>query len=72
MLCPGVDPDLVQTEQKARQLIKNKGSDPLGFLQYFNLHLDYPSVRRLVLGPELATVAAKLLGVTRVRLYQVR
>jgi hypothetical protein len=60
---------------EALRLIARRGSDPLGFLQFFHLHRDplCPAVRELALGSEgrLARVAAQLLGVKRVRLYQV-
>jgi len=70
VLCPGVDPGSIKSTTEALRTIQRKGSDDLGFLQFFHMHRASDVVRRLVTGPALAGVAAQLLGVKRVRLFQ--
>ncbi|KAG2450445.1 hypothetical protein HYH02_004947 [Chlamydomonas schloesseri] len=70
VLCPGVDANEITTEAEARAALQKGASDPLGFLQFFNLHRSNETVARVALGQELAAVAAQLLGVRRVRVYQ--
>lgn len=70
VLCPGADPASVSSAEQALRLIERRGTDALGFLQFFNLHRDSEAVRRTALGAQLAGVAAQLLGARRVRLYQ--
>lgn len=70
VLCPGADASRVQTEEQALRLIDARGTDGLGFLQFFHLHRASAAVRALLCGPRLAGVAAQLLGAKRVRLFQ--
>ena len=46
-------------------------TDEVGFLQFINLHQDFPGIDDFVRSERLAAAAAGLLGVERVRLYQV-
>lgn len=111
VLCPSVEANEITTEAEARAALQKNASDPLGFLQFFNLHRSNETVARVsvaiclwtcmrgftwlsprpaallslcsrlpvsiasclqvALGQELAAVAAQLLGVRRVRVYQV-
>ncbi|EFJ47584.1 hypothetical protein VOLCADRAFT_91857 [Volvox carteri f. nagariensis] len=70
VLCPGVDPATLTSEAEVEQALQNHATDALGFLQFFNLHRTNRAVCQVALGPELATVAAQLLGARRVRVYQ--
>lgn len=54
----------------ARAVLLKSGTEPVGFLQAFNLHRYDDTVARLVTSERLAAVAAQLLGCDRVRLYQ--
>lgn len=74
VLCPGVDAAAVKTAAEALRLLQEKGTEPVGFLQIFNLHREASAAadatRELATSPRLAGVAAQLLGTRRVRLYQ--
>jgi hypothetical protein len=70
VLCPGVDPAAIADEAAALRALRRRGTDAIGFLQFFHLHRSSDAVRALVAGPALAGVAAQLLGARRVRLYQ--
>ncbi|GFR47152.1 hypothetical protein Agub_g8843 [Astrephomene gubernaculifera] len=70
VLCPGINPATLATEAAARAALAAQATDDLGFLQFFNLHRSNEDVARVALGPELAAVAAQLLGARRVRVYQ--
>lgn len=60
-------------EAAALRLLRRKGTDEIGFLQFFNVHRSHAAAfAGMVLGPALAGTAAQLLGVPRVRVYQVR
>lgn len=60
-----------RTVEDCEELLE-EGVDPeyIPFLQTFNSWRRYRDVRRLALAPRFAHVAAQLLGVPRVRLYQ--
>lgn len=74
MLCPPevtASLDAVTTMQQALHLISAHGSNELGFLQFFNLHRSQPVIDALVRDRQLTATAAQLLGVKKLRLYQV-
>ncbi len=70
VLCPGVQAAPPATEQQALRLLRQHGVDELGFIQVFHTWRELEPVYSLVL--RLAGLAAALLDVPRVRLYQVR
>ncbi|KAI8477056.1 MAG: hypothetical protein J3K34DRAFT_169991 [Monoraphidium minutum] len=70
VLCPNADPARVRTCEEALKLIESRGTDHLGFLQFFHLHRASAAVAAAARGPRLAGVAAQLLGARRVRLLQ--
>jgi hypothetical protein len=45
--------------------------EEVGFLQYINIHESDKAIDLLLRSPRVAAAAAALLGVNRVRLYQV-
>ncbi|CAE7812829.1 htxA, partial [Symbiodinium sp. CCMP2456] len=60
-----------RTTQDCKQMLqKYERSGKVKFLQYFNLHRHSDLLRRAALSPRLALWAARLLGVSQVRLYQ--
>ncbi|CAE7384882.1 unnamed protein product [Symbiodinium sp. CCMP2592] len=60
-----------RTTQDCKQMLqKYEKSGKVKFLQYFNLHRHSALLRRAALSPRLALWAARLLGVSQVRLYQ--
>lgn len=61
----------LQTAEQALQVIQQQGNSDLGFLQFFNLHRSHTVVADLVQDSQLPKIAAQLLGVRRLRLYQV-
>ena len=78
VLCP---PEVAEraagltTVAALQQLLRDHAQDAVGFLQVFNLHRRVESpegdaARALVTCPRLGAVAAALLGVPRVRVYQ--
>lgn len=71
VLCPDVDPQSVKDVAQAKKVLKRKGTDSVGFLQFFHLHRSSKAIWELVSSPQLAGAAAQLLGVKKVRLYQV-
>lgn len=71
VLCPGVKPSSIKNEAQAMAALARHGTDEVGFLQFFHLHRSSPVVDAVVRSKRLAGVAAQLLGVNRVRLYQV-
>eukprot|EP00877_Chromochloris_zofingiensis_P011917 jgi/Chrzof1/697/Cz01g25070.t1 len=70
VLCPGVKPSSIKNEAQAMAALARHGTDEVGFLQFFHLHRSSPVVDAVVRSKRLAGVAAQLLGVNRVRLYQ--
>ena len=76
MLCPEVPIDTITSEEAARQFL---GDKEVGFLQFFNTHRtaggqqggNSSALRDLVLGRRLGGIAAQMLGVKCVRVYQV-
>ena len=77
VLCP---PEVAQRAAsltavvQVQQLLRDHAQDAVGFLQVFNLHRraspEGDAARALVTCPRLGAVAAALLGVPRVRVYQ--
>lgn len=60
-----------RTTQDCKEMLqKYETSGKVKFLQYFNLHRHSALLRRAALSPRLALWAARLLGVSQVRLYQ--
>eukprot|EP00930_Biecheleria_cincta_P061880 TRINITY_DN47412_c0_g1_i1.p1 TRINITY_DN47412_c0_g1~~TRINITY_DN47412_c0_g1_i1.p1 ORF type:complete len:403 (+),score=62.46 TRINITY_DN47412_c0_g1_i1:117-1211(+) len=60
-----------QTLQDCRRTLQNcSRSGKVKFLQYFNLHRHSALLRRAAMSPRLGFWAARLLGVSQVRLYQ--
>ncbi|KAG0615216.1 hypothetical protein M758_5G024000 [Ceratodon purpureus] len=70
VLCPGVDPFSLHSVAEAEAVIRQQGTDELGFLQCFNLHQKSEDVRRWASHPRLVAMVADLLGAKKVRLYQ--
>uniref|UniRef100_A0A7S2SR24 Fe2OG dioxygenase domain-containing protein n=1 Tax=Rhizochromulina marina TaxID=1034831 RepID=A0A7S2SR24_9STRA len=60
---------LLETTEECIEALEAHGCE-LPFLQVFNSWREDPAVAEFVCGPRLAAVAAQLLGVSRVRLYQ--
>lgn len=72
VLCPDhQDLDSIKSPKQALQLIQRQGNCDLGFLQFFNLHRTNAALASLVQNRHLTETAAQLLGVRRLRLYQV-
>ena len=70
VLCPGVPHQSVRSAAEARRVLARHATEEVGFLQFINLHRSFPEVAALVTSARVAAVAAALLGVERVRLYQ--
>lgn len=63
--------DHARTVEECEEMLEeNVDPEFIPFLQTFNSWRRYQDVRRLALAPRFALVAAQLLGVSRVRLYQ--
>ncbi len=62
--------DSCDTIEDCQKKLKQMGIFSLPFLQYFNVWESIPSVRELVTSPLLGKIAAQLMDVKSVRLYQ--
>ncbi len=70
VLAPDAGAAALRSEAAALAALSGIG-EPVGFLQFFNSHVSDPDIAAAVRHPALAGTAAALLGVPRVRLYQV-
>lgn len=65
-----VSPPPEITVEDCERMLKDVDSEDIPFLQLFNLWYQSDAARTLALSPDLGRVAAELLGVDGVRLYQ--